>query len=157
MISDMSISDMSSEEERAVHRWFEEVWHEGREEAAFELFAEDGVAHGLEDAEGRPLLWPTAYVPITRAYKGAVPGLHFEIEDAIQEGDRVAVRCVVRGTHTGEGLEIAPSSRRSRCAGMTFVVVRGGQIREAWNVFDFRSLMGQLAGGPPDGMPYDRA
>ena len=34
-----------------VRRWFEEVWNKGREEAIDEMFAEDGVAHGL--ATGR--------------------------------------------------------------------------------------------------------
>jgi len=38
---------MSDEMKSVLHRWFEEVWNKGREEAIDELFAEDGIAHGL--------------------------------------------------------------------------------------------------------------
>lgn len=148
---------MISEEQQVVREWFQQVWHEGREDAIFRLFAEEGIAHGLEDGEGRQLIGPSGYVPFLRAYKGAFPDISFEIEDAIQEGDRVAVRCRVRGTHMGEGLGIAPTQRRVDIAGMTFAVVRNGQIQEAWNIFDFRSLMGQLTEPPLDDAPFDRA
>jgi hypothetical protein len=30
-----------------IHRWFDEVWNRGREDTVDELFAPDGIAHGL--------------------------------------------------------------------------------------------------------------
>ena len=38
-----------------MRRWFEEVWNKGREEAIDELFAEDGIAHGLANVAGAQL------------------------------------------------------------------------------------------------------
>jgi hypothetical protein len=32
-----------------IRRWFEEVWNKGRVEAIDEMFAADGIAHGLSD------------------------------------------------------------------------------------------------------------
>ncbi|WP_412070377.1 ester cyclase [Rubrivirga sp. IMCC43871] len=148
---------MMTKEKQVLTEWFEEVWHQGNEDALFRLFAEDGVAHGLEDDEGRPIVGPEGYLAFLRAYRSAFPDIRFEIVDTVQEEDRVSVRCVVRGTHTGEGLGIAPTHRRVEITGMTFGVVRDGQIQEAWNLFDFRSLMGQLAEGPLDDAPYDHA
>lgn len=147
---------MLSAEKSVVHRWFDEVWNEGQEGAIDRLFAADGVAHGLEDAQGRPLIGPAAYGSFMQAYKGAFPDLRFEVADAVQEGELVAFRCTVTGTHTGTGLGIAPTDRPISIEGMGFARVRGGQIVEAWNVFDFRSLMGQLGGGMIDDAPYNR-
>jgi hypothetical protein len=35
-----------------VRRWFEEVWNKWRAEAIDEMFAADGIAHGLSDDAG---------------------------------------------------------------------------------------------------------
>ena len=43
---------MSNENKALIHRWFEEVWNKGREEVIDELFAADGIAHGLADESG---------------------------------------------------------------------------------------------------------
>ena len=32
-----------------LHRWFEEVWNNGRAERIDEMIAPNGIAHGLED------------------------------------------------------------------------------------------------------------
>ena len=146
---------MMSEEKRVIHEWFEEVWNKGHEDAIGRLFASDGVAHGLEDPQGQPLVGPSGYAPFMRTYKEIFPDIHFDVRDVIQEGERVAARCVVSGTHTGEGLGIPPTQRRIEIEGMAFVIVHGGQIQEAWNIFDFRSLMGQLTEPPPDKLPFD--
>ncbi len=47
---------MSDENKALIRRWFEEVWNKGREEAIDEMFAADGIAHGLADEAGNALL-----------------------------------------------------------------------------------------------------
>ena len=41
---------MSEENKEIVRRWFEEVWNKGHADTIDELFAENGIAHGLSDA-----------------------------------------------------------------------------------------------------------
>ena len=41
-----------------IHRWFEEVWNNGRAEAIGEMMGEHCVAHGLADAEGKDIQGP---------------------------------------------------------------------------------------------------
>lgn len=54
-----------------VRRWFEEVWNKGRAEAIDEMFAADGVAHGLSDGAGNPLKGPADFKPFHETFRGA--------------------------------------------------------------------------------------
>jgi steroid delta-isomerase-like uncharacterized protein len=134
----------SADPKALVRRWFEEVWNKGREEAIDEMFAEDGVAHGLADETGESLRGASGFKPFFRSFRGAFPDLEVVVEDAVAEGDKVAARCRVRATHAGEGLGFAATQRPMEITGMTFARVRDGKIIEAWNNFDFMSMFQQL-------------
>lgn len=56
----------------------------------------------------------------------------------------VSTHCRVTGTHTGEGLGIAPTGKRVDFEGMTIARVIDGQIREGWNCYDFLTMYQQL-------------
>src|SRR5439155_750319 len=49
---------MSEENKALMRRWFEEVWNEGRAEAIPDMFADEGIAHGLSDDPLNPLRGP---------------------------------------------------------------------------------------------------
>ncbi|MEO7507621.1 MAG: ester cyclase, partial [Pyrinomonadaceae bacterium] len=72
-----------------LHRWFEEVWNQGREEAIDEMLAVDAVAHGLGDAAGQTLIGPEAFKPFFRRFRAAFPNLQIAIDETITEGDRI--------------------------------------------------------------------
>jgi steroid delta-isomerase-like uncharacterized protein len=135
---------MSEENKALVRRWFEEVWNKGRAEAIDEMFAEDGVAHGLSDASGQPLRGPAGFRPFHRSFRDAFPDIEVVVEDVIAEGDKLAARCSVRGRHQGDTLGFRATDRPIEITGMTFARVRDGKIVEAWNNFDFMSLFQQL-------------
>ncbi|HSK74382.1 MAG TPA: ester cyclase [Pyrinomonadaceae bacterium] len=130
--------------ETFLHRWFEEVWNQHREEAIDEMFAKEGVANGLKDSEGNCLRGPEHFKTLHRQFIGAIPDLHITVEDTISEGNKIAARCTCRGTHTGEGLGVAPSNQPVEFTGMTMVRIEDGKIVEAWNEFNFMELYGQL-------------
>jgi hypothetical protein len=48
-----------------------------------------------------------------------LPDIRFEILDSLSEGDRVAARLRVTGTHTGAGLPIEPQGQRFTITGAT--------------------------------------
>jgi steroid delta-isomerase-like uncharacterized protein len=120
------------------------VWNKGRAEAIDEMFAEDGVAHGLADASGQPLRGPAGFRPFFPSFRVAFPDIEVVIEDVIAEGDKLAARCSVRAEHQGDTLGFRATGRPIEITGMTFVRVRDGRIAEAWNNFDFMSLFQQL-------------
>jgi steroid delta-isomerase-like uncharacterized protein len=132
-----------------VRRWFEEVWNKGRVEAIDELFAPDGIAHGLAGADGAPLRGPEGFKPFFHAFKGAFPDIEVVVEDVIAEGDKVAARCTVRAKHQGHTLGFAATQRPIEIDGICIARWRDGQIVEAWNNFDFMTMYQQLGIVPP--------
>jgi steroid delta-isomerase-like uncharacterized protein len=133
------------EENKALlRRWFDEVWNKGRAEAIDEMFAADGVAHGLSDDPEHPLKGGGGFKPFHQTFRGAFPDIEVVIEDMIAEGDKVAVRCSVRGRHAGDNLGVAASNAPVDFTGIAIVRIRDGKIVEAWNNFDFMRMNKQI-------------
>ena len=142
---------MSQENENLIRRWFEEVWNKGRADAIEEMFACEGVAHGLSDRAENDLCGPEGFKPFFESFRKAFPDMQVIVEDTVAEGDKIAARCSVRGTHTGEGLGIAPTKQPVEFTGMTIVRVKDGKIVEAWNNFDFMTMFQQMGAFSPPG------
>src|SRR5437868_15511582 len=103
----MSEQNNLEENKALVRRWFEEVWNKGRADAIAEMFAEDGIAHGLSDDVDAPLKGPGGCLPFHSQFREAFPNIEVVVEDQIAEGDTVATRCSVRGKHAGDSLGFA--------------------------------------------------
>jgi predicted ester cyclase len=135
---------MSQENKALLRRWFEEVWNKRRSETIDEIFAADGIAHGLSDDEDQPLRGPAGFKPFHEIFCGAFPDIEVVVEEMIAEGDLVAARCSVRGKHTGDHLGIAASNAPVQFTGMAIVRIKDRKIVEAWNNFDFMKMNKQI-------------
>jgi predicted ester cyclase len=135
---------MMEKYETLIHRWFEEVWNKKREDAIDEMFAENGIANGLNDAEGNPLRGPEGFKVLHRQFLSAYPDLKITVEDTVIEGDKIAARCRVTGSHEGHGIGVAPTNQPVEFTGMTIVKVKDGKIIEAWNEFNFMEMYKQV-------------
>jgi len=135
---------MRDQNETLIHRWFEEVWNKGRADAIDEMFDCEGIAHGLTGEDGKELCGPEGFKPFFESFRQAFPDLQVVVEDTVVEGDKVAARCIVRGTHRGEGIGIAATDKPVEFTGMTIVRVKDGKVVEAWNNFDFLAMYQQL-------------
>jgi steroid delta-isomerase-like uncharacterized protein len=83
---------------------------------------------------------------ITRAF----PDLHHDIKDMVAEGDKVAVRLVVTGTHKGEFHGMPPSGRKLSLDEMAFLTIVDGRITDGWITSDTMSFMQQIGAIPTD-------
>jgi steroid delta-isomerase-like uncharacterized protein len=127
-----------------LHQWFEEVWNKRREELIDELLSEDAVHHGLGGVEGEKLRGIEPFKQFYRAFITAFPDLEVTVEDTVSEGEKLTARCTVRGTHTGEGLPIAPTNKKVEFTGIGMCVFKDGKFVEVWNEFDFMKMYAQL-------------
>jgi steroid delta-isomerase-like uncharacterized protein len=140
----MSEQNVPEENKALVRRWFAEVWNKGRADAIPEMFAEDGLAHGLSDDVSAPLKGPSGFLPFHSQFREAFPNIEVVVEDQIAEGDLVATRCSVRGKHQGDSLGFKATQSPVEFTGVTITRIRDGKIVEAWNNFDFMKMYKQL-------------
>jgi steroid delta-isomerase-like uncharacterized protein len=139
---------MSDENVALMYRWFDEVWNKGRAEAIDEMFAADGIAHGLGEA-GVEVRGPAEFKPFFAKLRGAFPEFEVTIEDTIAEADQVAARWTARLTHQGDHLGIPATGKKAIVSGMSIIRVRDGQIIEGWNNWDIMGLMQQIGALQP--------
>lgn len=115
-------------------------------DAADEIYAPDYIGHDAnfpEDIRG-----VGAAKQIAATYRSAFPDSEFTVEDQIAEGDKVATRLTVRGTHQGELEGIAPTGKRVEIKGIVISRIAEGKIAEAWSVFDILGMMQQIGAIP---------
>lgn len=74
----------------------------------------------------------------------ALSGLSVTIEELIVSGDRVAVRSVLRGTHTGVYIGVPGTGRQLELRMADFHRVADGRIAQTWHLRDVFGLAGQL-------------
>jgi steroid delta-isomerase-like uncharacterized protein len=138
---------MSIDPYTLAHRWFDEVWNQGREETIDELYGSDAIGHGLGEGSA-DLRGPAGFKVFWRNMRSALPDMHILIEDTIVQGAKAVVRVVVVGTHLGEGLGLPATGRRVLVTGNVIIAIDGGQIAESWNSWDQLGLLRQLGAIP---------
>jgi predicted ester cyclase len=64
------------------------------------------------------------------------PDLSITVEDMMAEGDRVAARVILRGTHRGEFQGIAPTGERLEVRAIDMFRISNGKVVEHWGHAD---------------------
>ena len=133
---------MSAEENKALfRRAYEELWNRGNLSVADELIAPDFVNHAASAGSNRGP--ESMRASVTWAHN-AFPALHFEIEGLVAEGNLVAGRLAMSGTHRGPLMGMPPTGRSVRANHMHFVRFRKGKAVEHWGARDDLGMMRQL-------------
>jgi steroid delta-isomerase-like uncharacterized protein len=135
---------MSTEENKAlVRRLYTEVMGKGNMTVADELLSPEYVEHLPVPTPGREGLKQLVLMVLS-----AFPDIHPTVEDAVAEGDRVAVRIVARGTHQQAFMGVPPSGKAVEWREMHIYRVVGGKIVEHWGEIDQFGLLQQIGALP---------
>ncbi len=135
---------MEKQYETLLHQWFGEVWNEKREAAIDEMLLEETKHRGLGGAEGEIVSGIENYKNFFRKFIAAFPDLHVTVEDVVTDGEKLAGRFTVRGTHTGDGLGIAPTNKEVEFGGIGICNLKDGKFTDIWNEIDFMKMYSQL-------------
>jgi steroid delta-isomerase-like uncharacterized protein len=100
---------------------------------------------------GTPALDWNGHKRLLSAVNRAFPDLNHNIKDIVAEGDKVAVRLNVTGTHKGEFQGIAPSGRKLSLDEMAFLTIIDGRITKGWITSDTMGFMQQIGAIRADG------
>jgi steroid delta-isomerase-like uncharacterized protein len=134
----------STEEENKAHyrRTLEEVFNQGNFALVDDLVAPDFLNH--EVPPGMNNRGPESTRQVATMLRTAFPDLHFTIVELVAEGDTVAGRVTMSGTHLGPFQGIPPTGRSFQQAHMHFVRFRDGKAIEHRAVRDDLGMMRQL-------------
>ena len=135
---------MSEQNKAIVRQIVEEIQNGHRLERMEEFFEPDFVNH----VEGPEPHGDQNAVEQARAAFGqlfaAFPDFHCTIREQLAEGDQVVTHKVLRGTHQGTFMGLAPTGRQIEFAVIDILRLRDGKVIEHWAVQDRLALMQQL-------------
>src|SRR5215212_4291125 len=159
-----TVEDQISEGDMVVTRWTARGTHRGRvleipptgEQMAVTGIEFDRILDGKIDeacvsyhlftnSAPDPERVERVFAMINRAFLD----LRVSQADSVTEGDKVAFRWMMSGTHQGEIMGVAPTGERVAVMGIDIVRVVEGEILDYWGEFDVMSMLRQLGITPP--------
>ena len=134
---------MSAHEQNkaAVRACFESA-SQGNFDALHEIIDEDYVIHP-EEAAG-----VAGLIEMVEGYRTAIGGLTVTIDQQFSDGDFVATRYTISGTHAGELMGKQPTGKEVAFSGITISRCRDGKIVEEWELADTVGLLRQVGALP---------
>jgi steroid delta-isomerase-like uncharacterized protein len=136
---------MADQRKDLVQTFYTEVMSGGNLDRIAELCTEDVVDHEAPPGTPSGIEGVRQFVDGMRT---AFPDLEAKVEGAIQEGDLVAARVRITGTHLGEFQGIPPSHNRIDIESIDVIRLEGEKCAEHWGVTDNLLLMQQIGAVP---------
>ena len=142
---------MAEQNKAVVRRVIEEVWNGGNLAVVDEVVAAGYVGH--DPGFPQPIRGPEGFKQWVMTARTAFPDFRIAVEDLLAEGDRVAGRITMRGTHHGPLAGLPPTGQAVEFSGMFVRRLEGGQFVQGWDTADLLGLLQQLGAIPAPGRP----
>ncbi len=144
---------MSPEETEALVRSFWDELTRGNLSVIEQFVAPEVIDHNPFPGQG-----PGAegLKEVFQIFRSAFPDAQVTIEDFTAEGDRLAFRTVMRATHQGDFMGIAPTGKTVTMTGIELIRMADGKMAERWGLSDDLGLMQQLGVAPGSGKSGDQ-
>ncbi len=133
---------MSAEESKATMRRYFGIFEQGNIDLLDELLAAEYVNHS--PATPDLPIGPEGVKGVVAMFRSGIPDLRVVVEDMIAEGDKVATRYTLEGTHEGELFGVPPTGQRLSVKSISMERVSDGKIQEHWRITDSLDMMQQL-------------
>ena len=137
---------MTAHDNKLVMQRFVEFINSASETLATELIAQNAVFH----VPGRPdpMRGPAGYMAVIGMMRGGFPDIQWTLEEMVAEGDTVAARFTMRGTHHGPFFGVPPTGKPIVVQAMNFYRFVGGQIVGEHGQPDLLGLLQQIGAVP---------
>jgi steroid delta-isomerase-like uncharacterized protein len=117
-----------------------EAWNRGDVGSYMELYADGIKLHaGTYDFPDR-----SAVEGMYKGFHAAVPGVQLDIHETFGDGEKLAVRYTVTGTHTGDLMGIPPTGKEISMTGITVMNFEDGRVVERWDSDDSAEVLSRL-------------
>lgn len=137
---------MSIEANRQAMNRFVEFINTASQALSIELISPNATFY----VPGRPepMQGPGGYLEIIGMMRSGFPDIQWTLEELIAEGDKVAARFTMRGTHDGTFFGVAPTGNRISVQAMNFYGFSNGKVVEERGQPDFFGLLQQIGAVP---------
>ena len=125
-----------------MRRYYDEVVNKGDYSVVDEIFATDYHSHH-NDPIGLPP-GPEGVKQFIGGTRAGFPDLELTLDDLFGDGDLVASRWTLRGTHTEEWFGTPATGKWAEWAGVVLSRFEDGKVAEEWFNFDQLRLLQQL-------------
>jgi steroid delta-isomerase-like uncharacterized protein len=126
-----------------ARRFLDELWNRGNFGLVAQLLASDYDGHSSTVIRG-----PEGAMEFVPRLRNAFPDFQFSILDQIAEGDKVATRWTIRGTHKGEFQGMPPTGKQIEMTGITIFRIANGKLIEGWTNEDVLGMLQELGAVP---------
>ena len=133
---------MSIEENKSIVHRFAQVWTVGNLDIVDELADPDIVVSYPIPPE--PMRGIEQFKRYLEAIFTGLPDAVVTVDEIVAEGDKVACRWTMSGTHKGTFFDIPPTGRSVKISGFTFYRIANGKVVEETGMGNTFSLMQQL-------------
>ncbi len=135
----------TAQNEAIVRDFMERAFHQGDLSVIEAYNAPDGVDH--QEPPGTDII--VHLKQVVTAMRTAFPDLHFEIHEMLSDGDIVAFRSTMTGTHLGTlnfvpGKSIPATGRRVSVPHMHFIRLVNGKTVDLWHLWNVQMMLQQL-------------
>jgi|SRR3954471_15230491 steroid delta-isomerase-like uncharacterized protein len=113
---------------------------------AKEIVSQDAIFHVPGQPE--PMRGPDGYLAIIGTMRSGFTDIQWTLEDSVGEGDKVAARFIMQGTHNGAFMGVPPTGKKIKVQAMNFYRFSNGQIIEEFGQPDMLGLMMQIGAIP---------
>jgi steroid delta-isomerase-like uncharacterized protein len=131
--------------EQAMGRFVEFI-NTASEKLAAELISSNAVFYVPGCSE--PVRGPGGYLAIIGMMRAGFPDIRWTMEEMISEGDKVAARFTMHGTHRGTFFGVPPTGKPIKVQAMNFYRLSGGQFVEERGQPDMLGLLQQIGAVP---------
>jgi len=139
---------MSAENKVIARRVREEIWNREALSVADQIIDVNCVNHITDPITPDFGKGAEGYKKLVTLYHSAFPDVQMTIDDILADGDEVMVRWTARGTHKGQLLNLASTSKPVTVTGVDVYRISAGKIQETWVSWDALGLLMQIGAIP---------
>lgn len=138
-----SVVNREQENKNVLRRLYAEFVDQGNAQVLEEIVAPDFVTETAPAVKGAEAV-KAIVLPVREAF----PDLRHTIHELVAEGDRVAVRWTMKGTHRGPFSGIPATGKPVAFGAISIYRFQDGKIAELWAQVDRLGLLQQLGAVP---------
>lgn len=136
---------VSKEKKEIAEQWFKKYFTEGDLDVLDALTTEDFVYHSRNGQNSKEQM-----KKFMGWYRNVFKDDEWELEDLIEQGDKLVIRYTGWMTYTGGWFNVPAENQRVKETGIIIFTIKGGKVQEMWCENSDAAILYELGAFPKD-------